>query len=204
MVNSVLQPLLVLALLIAVNLVKRARRNSPSVFQHFAGERAACGMSGRAAARRLLDALGLSEVAVLATRRRFSHYRPWRRQVCLNEGAFDNTSLPAVVTAAHEVGHAQQFADGCWPARAYRVLWPLLCLLVMGLIAPPLGSVVSDLAGFNLRFSCGVPWFGLPLVFVLVMLTGTKPSTVGIRRHTTRETNRRTSWTDCPRREAGL
>jgi len=172
MLSNVWQLLVVLGLLIAVKIAKRARGNAESIFRRYAGEMAACGMSGQAVARRLLDALGLSQVAVVRTRRLFSHYRPWRRQVCLNGTAFDARSLPAVVVAAHEVGHAQQFAVGCWPTRVYRVLCPLLCLLVVALITMPLSSLAFELAGSAPSFGLAPPWFALPLAIVLVVLQG--------------------------------
>jgi tetratricopeptide (TPR) repeat protein/Zn-dependent membrane protease YugP len=138
------------ALLVCLSVGRRIQRAWHQPFLRYAGELAACGLPGRAIARNLLDGVGLSQVAVVK-RSGFNRYRPWRRQVCLNGAAFDETSLSALIIAAHEVGHAQQFAAGYLPARLWKLFQPLLWLLVVGgmtLVAYGLGSEAP--VGFSL------------------------------------------------------
>jgi tetratricopeptide (TPR) repeat protein/Zn-dependent membrane protease YugP len=119
------------ALLVCLSVGRRIQRAWQQPFLRYAGEPAACGLPGQAIARKLLDSLGLSQVAVVK-RSGFNRYRPWRQQVCLNGAAFDETSLSALVVAAHEVGHAQQFAVGFLPARLWKLFQPVLMLLAVG------------------------------------------------------------------------
>jgi Zn-dependent membrane protease YugP/Tfp pilus assembly protein PilF len=121
------------------------------------------GLTGQAVARRLLDAQGLLGVAVVRSGK-ISHYRPWRRRVCLNPAAFDVTSLPATAVAAHEVGHAHQFARGYLPARLWLFLWPIFIVLAVAGVA----VLASDRSGgsVNLGISTLLPAFVLVQVLL--------------------------------------
>jgi Zn-dependent membrane protease YugP len=72
--------------------------------------------TGREAARELLDRCGLGDVKVEATDLD-DHYDPRSRAVRLTRDKIDRKSLAAVTSAAHEVGHALQHADGFRPFR---------------------------------------------------------------------------------------
>jgi Zn-dependent membrane protease YugP len=71
-------------------------------------------VTGAEAARRLLDANELQDVAVELTETG-DHYHPIEKAVRLSQRHFDGKSLAAVVIAAHEVGHAVQDATGYQP-----------------------------------------------------------------------------------------
>jgi tetratricopeptide (TPR) repeat protein/Zn-dependent membrane protease YugP len=142
MLIELLSLLPMFGLLIGLSIARRLQGNWRQAFFRYAGERAACGMAGHAVARQLLGDLGIDRVAVVKCRG-FSRYRPWRRQVCLGGPAFDDTSLPSVVVAAHEVAHAQQFAVDCPPARVWRLVRPFQWLSVAGALA----IVAVDLTG---------------------------------------------------------
>ena len=129
-----------LALYCGVSFVKRKYRSWQRPVTRYAAELASSGMTGEALARRLLDTEGLGHVPVVRSAK-ISHYRPWRRQVCLNPGAFEGVSLPATAVAAHEVGHAQQFARGYFAARLWQLLWPTFIVLAVGGMA----LLLSDL-----------------------------------------------------------
>jgi tetratricopeptide (TPR) repeat protein/Zn-dependent membrane protease YugP len=140
----------VVVLLVCLSVARRIQRTSQQPFLRYAGELAACGLPGKDIARKLLDARGLTDVAVVK-RSGFNRYRPWRRQVCLNGAAFDESSLTALIVAAHEVGHAQQFAVGYLPARLWKMFQPLLWLLAAGGMALVVYSFGSETpAGFSL------------------------------------------------------
>jgi Zn-dependent membrane protease YugP len=90
---------------------------------------AACGLTGERVAQRLLTACGLSEVAVMRSRLR-NFYHPRKRETHLNATNFESPSLSALTTAAHEVGHAQQFASDILLCRRRRMFWPICCVLI--------------------------------------------------------------------------
>lgn len=94
-----------------------------------------CGISGRAVARRLLDACGLPRVTVVESKTR-DLYDPRNREVQLTSQIYQGATVAAVAIAAHEVGHAQQHASGSlvWRmAQAVRYLcW--LAIVAAGLL----------------------------------------------------------------------
>lgn len=110
-----------------------------------------CGLAGQVVAARLLAACGLSNIPVKRGGQ-LNYYHPWRREILLRPDIFDSPSLSALAVAAHEVGHAQQFASSMWLCRLRNVIWPVcfalpvigLALLLLGLtgwIDLPEGSV---------------------------------------------------------------
>jgi Zn-dependent membrane protease YugP len=70
------------------------------------------GMTGYQAARRMLDANGLYDVAVEAVPGTLSdHYDPIARVVRLSEPVYYQSSISAVSVACHEIGHAIQHSE---------------------------------------------------------------------------------------------
>jgi uncharacterized protein len=73
-------------------------------------------MSGFAAARRILDSAGLSQVAIEAIPGQLSdHYDPRAKVLRLSQDVYHGRSLASVGIAAHEAGHAIQDAVGYLP-----------------------------------------------------------------------------------------
>jgi Zn-dependent membrane protease YugP/tetratricopeptide (TPR) repeat protein len=157
--------LMLLGLCLGLSFVKRWQRSWQQPFARYAAETASSGLTGQALARRLLDAEGLSDVPVVRSGK-ISHYRPWRRRVCLNPAAFDVVSLPATAVAAHEVGHAHQFARGYLPARLWLLLWPIFIVLAVAGIAV-LASDVGGPGSVNLGILTLIPAFVVVQVLML-------------------------------------
>ena len=70
--------------------------------------------TGGELARHLLDELGLQQVGTEISDLG-DHYDPEARMVRLSAQNFESRSLTAITVAAHEVGHAQQHAEGYVP-----------------------------------------------------------------------------------------
>ena len=80
-----------------------------SAFGKYSQIGVASGMTGAEAARRILNAAGLSEVPVEAVPGHLTdHYDPTKRALFLSEDNFQGSSIAAVGVAAHEAGHALQ------------------------------------------------------------------------------------------------
>lgn len=80
------------------------------------GRKVASSMSGFTAARRILDAAGLRDVAIEAIPGQLSdHYDPQQKVLRLSADNYHDHSLAAVGIAAHEAGHAIQDSVGYLP-----------------------------------------------------------------------------------------
>jgi len=73
-------------------------------------------MTGREAARKILDHHGLHDVEIVSIQGHLSdHYDPRKKVVGLSVENYSGTSVAALCIAAHEVGHAIQHAKGYHP-----------------------------------------------------------------------------------------
>jgi tetratricopeptide (TPR) repeat protein len=61
-------------------------------------------------------------------------YHPRKKEIRLRDATYDSSSLGALAIAAHEVGHAQQFATGFFPARLRARIRPIMFLFLAAII----------------------------------------------------------------------
>ena len=107
------------------------------------------------AARRILDAAGLHNVAIEAIPGQLSdHYDPRHKVLRLSADNYHEHSLAAVGIAAHEAGHAIQDAAGYIP-------------LVVRNLAVPAANFGSGASMFLLLFGVLFNWFGLILLGII-------------------------------------
>lgn len=133
------------------------------------------GITGREAARRILDANGLSHVPVEMTPGVLSdHYDPKHDVMRLSADVYNGQTVAAVSIAAHESGHAIQdgtsyvflkFRNAIAPAVSIvsAASWPLL---IIGLIIIGMGNVTTG----NMLFNLGIIFFTAVVVFHTVTL----------------------------------
>jgi Zn-dependent membrane protease YugP len=87
--------------------------------------RVSSGLTGAQAAERLISSGGLYGVQVAGTPGEMSdHYDPRNKTLYLSQGVYSAPSVAAVAIAAHELGHAQQDAEGYGPMRIRSFLVP--------------------------------------------------------------------------------
>jgi uncharacterized protein len=95
------------------------------------------------------------------------HFDPRTQQVGLSQNVAQRPSVASMAVTAHEVGHAQQHAEGTFAMRARNVLVPALTF-------SPMLSYVLIFAGliFNLTglFWLGIVVFGLMVLFSVLTL----------------------------------
>src|SRR5436309_3698708 len=112
-------------------------------------------MSGYAAARRILDAAGLTNVQIEAIPGHLSdHYDPREKVLRLSADNYHGTSLAAVGIAAHESGHALQDAMGYLP-------------LTIRNLAVPAAQFGSSASMFMLLIGMMIHWSGLMLLGII-------------------------------------
>lgn len=151
---------------VVICLVASARMNS--TFNRYSRVRSASGMTGRDAAQRILQSVGIYDVRVEHVTGNLSdHYDPRSKVLRLSDATYNSTSVAAIGVAAHECGHAMQHAHGYAPLKLRSVLvpvasfgsniaWPLILIgLVMG------GSSLLQL---------GILAFSVAVIFQLVTL----------------------------------
>ncbi len=84
------------------------------------------GVTGYQAARRILDANGLSYVRIERVRGHLTdHFDPRQNVIRLSESVYDRANVAAVGVAAHEAGHALQYAEDYSPIKTRAAILPI-------------------------------------------------------------------------------
>ncbi len=140
-------------------------------FKKYSQVRAASGMSGAEAARRILDSNGLYNVAVEATRGFLSdHYDPTKKVLRLSPEVYQSNSIASVGVAAHEAGHALQDQHGYLPLYVRSAMVPTVQIgSWLGPIIFMIGFFMSGSLGYSLAW-LGVGLFALTALFAIVTL----------------------------------
>jgi uncharacterized protein len=129
--NFTFSAMLAIGALTAGWVVQKATLNFQRVQGHYLGVPSSCGLCGADVARYLLETIGLKKVGVGRAGLR-DQYLPATADVLLTDHNFESASLASLAVAAHEVGHAEQFAAGYLPSRmrslVIRVSYGLLIL----------------------------------------------------------------------------
>lgn len=117
--------LIYIFLLVLVGLSLLASLNVNRTFKKYSAFPSSGGFTGASAARRILDSKGLAGVSVVPTSGSLTdHYDPRNNTVYLSESVFNSPSVAAVGVAAHEVGHAIQYAAGYGPIKLRNAVIP--------------------------------------------------------------------------------
>ncbi|MBQ8174672.1 MAG: zinc metallopeptidase [Clostridia bacterium] len=158
----------IILVLPAVILAFWAQMRVNSTFNKYSRVATRGGMTGYAAARMVLDRNGLSNVAIEEVKGHLSdHFDPRTNVIRLSSAVYHGNNAAAVGVAAHEAGHAAQYAQAYLPMRLRAAIIPVtnigsrlaFPLLLLGILFayPPLAYA-------------GVLAFGLSTLFQLVTL----------------------------------
>ena len=132
-------------------------------------------ITGAEAARQVLNANGLYDVAISMVGGTLSdHYDPRNNTVYLSEAVHNSTSTAAIGVATHEAGHAIQHATGYLPIKIRSAIIPVtnigsrlaIPLILIGLL---LDVFAESSIGIMLAY-VGVICFSLTAVFQLITL----------------------------------
>lgn len=126
------------------------------------------GISGADAARLVLEANGVTGVKIEQVSGSLTdHYDPRANVIRLSESVYGAYNLSAVGVAAHEAGHAVQYAYGYPAIKARSVILPV-CNLGSQISLPLL--VIGFIFNFHLLVKLGVIFFSAALLFQLLTL----------------------------------
>ena len=89
-----------------------------STYTKYAAIKSAAGLTGYTAARRILDGAGLYHVQIEMIGGELSdHFDPRENVLRLSQGVYQSPSVAAIGVAAHECGHAIQYAESYLPMK---------------------------------------------------------------------------------------
>jgi Zn-dependent membrane protease YugP len=145
-----------------------------SAYQKWSRVQARSRLTGTEAAQRLIARGGLYGIQIQNVAGNLTdNYDPRTKILHLSQGVAQNTSVASLAVAAHELGHAQQDAEGYFPLRFRAALVPMVNIgSYLGWILVMLGLVLSY-AGIGLGIN--IAWLGIVIfaggaVFALATL----------------------------------
>ena len=154
-----------------LSLVASAKVNSS--FKKYSEVHSKRGLSAVDAARRVLQANGVTDVAIEQVSGHLTdHFDPKDNVIRLSDSVYGSTSVAAIGVACHEAGHAVQHAVGYVPVKGRTAIEPItnigsklsIPLIFIGIALSYLGEFYSYIA------YVGVALFSLCVIFQLVTL----------------------------------
>ena len=126
-------------------------------------------LSGADAARRVLEANGVQGVRIERVRGHLTdHFDPKTNIIRLSESVYDSYSISAVGVAAHEAGHAVQYAKGYTPIKVRPLFIFAYPFFLFFSFSPFLSTYLLVL--FSLLYSQLAPCCSCVLQFVLKLV----------------------------------
>lgn len=158
--------LYILLVLPAILISLWAQIKVKSTFSKFS--KSSAPLSGAQAAQKVLEANGVYGVKIEPTKGSLTdHYDPRTNTIRLSETVYSVQSIAAVGVAAHEAGHAVQYAKGYGPIKIRAAILPV-CNIGSQLALPLV--LIGFLFGFGFLVDLGIIFFSLALIFQLITL----------------------------------
>ena len=150
-----------------------ASANVNSTFKKYSQQYSQRRLTGAEAARRVLQHNGVSGVLIERVAGNLTdHYDPTANVIRLSDSVYSSTSTAAIGVAAHEAGHAVQYAKDYAPIKLRAAIIPLtnfgsklaMPLILAGILLTFLGSLST------LLVYLGIAAFALSFVFQVITL----------------------------------
>ena len=150
-----------------------ASANVNSTFQKYSSQHSRRGLTGAEAAQRVLRHNGVTGVRIERVSGNLTdHYDPKTNVIRLSDSVYASTSTAAIGVAAHEAGHAVQYAKDYAPIKLRAAIIPITNIgskLAMPLILA--GVLLTFLGNFSqVLVDLGIAAFGLSFVFQMITL----------------------------------
>ena len=144
-----------------------------STFKRYSNHLSSRRITGAEAARQVLQQSGIYNVRIERTSGNLTdHFDPKANVIRLSDSVYSSTSTAAIGVAAHEAGHAVQYAQSYFPIRIRTAISPITN--IGSKLAVPLilaGIIFSTFAEFSyVLVDIGIACFALSLVFQLITL----------------------------------
>lgn len=145
-----------------------AQANVSGTYSKFSKVHSRRGITAAEAARSILDRNGLQHVAIGRTGGKLTdHFNPKTNVVNLSDTTYSSTSVAAIGVAAHEVGHAIQYAQGYTPIRIRNSIVPVVNIASQAAI--PL-FIIGLLFNSGVMMDVGIWFFTVAVAFQFVTL----------------------------------
>lgn len=139
-----------------------------SVFKKYSVNHSMRGMTGAQVAERVLYAFGIADVKVERTSGNLTdHFDPKSNVIRLSDSVYDSASVAAAGVAAHECGHAMQYAKGYGPIKLRNAIIPV-CRFGSSLSVPLI--LIGFIFTWQPIVNIGIAFFALSAFFQLVTL----------------------------------
>ncbi len=159
----------ILLILPAILLAIYAQYKIKGTFKHFAQVPASRGFTGAQVARDILARQGLDDVRVEPVPGQLTdHYDPRHQVLRLSEPVYGGHSVAALGVAAHEAGHALQYAQAYVPVSIRNSLVPVANLGSQ--LGIPLAVIGFFFLGSELLLQIGIALFAAAVLFHVVTL----------------------------------
>ncbi len=161
-------PLYLMIAAVSLTLMLAAQILVKSRYSKYSKIRNSSGLTGAEAAKQVLEANGVYDVKVEKISGHLSdHYDPKANVIRLSNEVFDSPSIASVGIAAHEAGHAVQYAKNYAPIKLRMAIIPFAQYgPIIGLILVFVGVAIEML---NLSI-LGLVLFGSTFAFQLITL----------------------------------
>ena len=137
-------------------------------FKKFSRQMLMRGFTGAQVAERMLRAFGITDIRVERVSGNLTdHFSPKEKVIRLSDSVYDSTSVAAAGVAAHECGHAMQYASGYGPIKLRNAIIPI-SQLGSSLSVPLI--LIGVLLNFESLITVGIFFFGAAVLFQLLTL----------------------------------
>lgn len=120
------EPWVIMLLIIATAFAGYAQMKVSSTFNKYSKVTNSRGMTGEDAARQVLRNAGITDVTVERIAGNLTdHFDPRSKVIRLSDSVHSSRSVAALGVAAHEAGHAVQYANGYLPIKLRSAIIPL-------------------------------------------------------------------------------
>lgn len=161
-------PYYVLLVLPAIILSIIAQSSVRSAYNKYAEVYSRKGITGAETARQILNSSGANDVRVEVTDGTLTdHYDPRENVIRLSKEVHDSTSISAVGIAAHEAGHAVQYADEYGPIKIRTAIIPITQFGAS--ITTPL-ILMGIVFSLPILINLGLIFFAIAILFQVITL----------------------------------
>ena len=147
-------------------LIAQSRVNS--TFKKYSTLANCRGLTGAEVASRMLSAFGITDVRIENVSGNLTdHFDPKARVIRLSDSVYNSRSVAAAGVAAHECGHAMQYAEGYGPIKLRNAIIPV-CQIGSTLSTPMI--ILGFIFSWQPIVDIGILFFALATLFQLVTL----------------------------------